>query len=71
MKGSKADLSGVIRTLTDQDVEFWAVHGGMGASNYLTEVVSRPSHLLSDLDGDRIEDFQKNFVMSACSCKWP
>lgn len=68
--GSEPTIAGVIGTLTDQDVELWAVHGGTGGSNYLTEVVSKPSHLLSELDEDRIEDFQKNFVMSVCSCKW-
>ena len=66
---SSFGLPGVIGTLTDQDVELWAVHGGTDDSDYLTEVVSQPSHLLPALDEYLIEDFQKNFVMSVCSCK--
>ncbi len=65
----ETSLSSVSQSLTDQDVEIWAVHGGADSSSYFTEIVSRPSQLLSSLD-ENLEDFTKNFVMSVCSCKW-
>ena len=65
----ETSLSSVTRSLTDQGVDIWAIHGGADTSSYLTEVVSQSSYLLSSLDED-LEDFKKNFVMSVCSCKW-
>lgn len=69
---SDSNLPSVTRSLADLGVEMWAIHGDGSTSNYLNEVVTRPSYLLSALDEDRVEDnidFQKNFVMSVCACK--
>ena len=68
-RNGKSSLASVTQSLSDEDVEIWAVHGGKDSSNYLTDVVSQPSHLLSSLDGES-GDFIKNFVMSVCSCEY-
>lgn len=61
-------LSSASRSLTDQGVTIWAVHGDRDSSNYLSGIVSQSSQM-STLNDD-LEDFQKNFLMSVCSCKY-
>ena len=64
----ESSLSNVAQSLTDKDVEIWAVHGGTDSSSYFSEIVSQSSRLLSSLDEDS-EDFQRSFVMSVCHAK--
>jgi ABC-type branched-subunit amino acid transport system substrate-binding protein len=67
---TETSLSRAAQSLTDKDVEIWAVHGGTDSSSYLSEIVPQSSQLLSSLSEGDPEDFQKNFVMSVCHCKY-
>ena len=64
--------SNIVHSLTDDEVDIWAVHGGTSTSSYLNEVVPESSHLwtITNLNDEDSKNFQKEFILNVCSSKY-